>query len=184
MADLMGYFIIGGILIAAVAVLYLPVFLILRGRVSVVKQLSVLLFAGASVIVLYATIFSAWGEDAFRPKVYHLNLIPLSWLRASAGMSEEKMLVQAVANIIMFIPFGCSLPFLFSRLRSFGRSTLIVFTASFMIEFVQYFLGASADIDDILLNVLGGITGYFLFAVLNRSLQRSMHTSRTGRSKA
>lgn len=62
MADLIGYFIIGGILIAAVAVLYLPVFFLLKERVSVVRQLSILLFAGACLIVLYATIFSAWGK--------------------------------------------------------------------------------------------------------------------------
>lgn len=124
------------------------------------------------------------GEDAFHPKVYHLNLIPLSWLRASEGMSEEKMLVQAVANIIMFIPFGCSLPLLFSRLRSFGRSAMIVFTVSFMIEFVQYFLGASADIDDILLNLIGGMLGYCLFKVSFSYLQRSKRTPGPSRNKS
>ncbi|WP_428829607.1 VanZ family protein [Paenibacillus riograndensis] len=46
------------------------------------------------------------------------------------------------------------------------------FFASFSIEFVQYFLGAAADIDDVILNLLGGILGYVLFAGGSRYLQR------------
>lgn len=65
MADLMGYFIIGGILIVAVMVLYLPVFFLLKGRVSSVRQLCILFFAGSCLVVLYATIFSAWGKTPF-----------------------------------------------------------------------------------------------------------------------
>lgn len=176
MVDLMGYFIIGGILIVAVMVLYLPVFFLLKGRVSSVRQLCILFFAGSCLVVLYATIFSAWGEDAFHPEHYHLNLIPLSGLEASEGMSEDKMIVQAVANIIMFLPCGFFLPSVFLRLRSFGRTAIIVFAASSSIEFLQYFLGAAADIDDIILNFLGGILGYALFAGFSRYLQHHKRT--------
>ncbi|MCI9079450.1 MAG: VanZ family protein [Lachnospiraceae bacterium] len=33
------------------------------------------------------------------------------------------------------------------------------------IEFVQYFTGRSSDIDDIMLNTLGGVSGYLVFAL-------------------
>lgn len=44
---------------------------------------------------------------------------------------------------------------------------------SFCIEFSQYFIGASADIDDIILNLLGGILGYAVFAFLSLCFQRT-----------
>ncbi len=172
MDDLMGYFIIGGILIGAVIILYLPVFFLLKGRVSVIRQLCIVLLAACSCIVLYATIISAWGQDAFHPVQHHLNLLPLRMLDESGGMLTDKMVVQIFANIIMFIPCGFLLPSVFSRMRSFGRTALMIFFASFSIEFLQYFLGAAADIDDVILNLLGGILGYVLFAGVSRYLQR------------
>ncbi|MFD2880636.1 VanZ family protein [Paenibacillus rhizoplanae] len=47
------------------------------------------------------------------------------------------------------------LPMVFTRLRSFSRTAFAVFATSFSIEFIQYFLGATADIDDIILNFCG-----------------------------
>lgn len=38
---------------------------------------------------------------------------------------------------------------------------------SFFIEFVQYFIGRSADIDDLMLNTLGGILGYFIYVAFS-----------------
>ncbi|MFC6648723.1 VanZ family protein [Paenibacillus rhizoplanae] len=180
MADLMGYFIIGGILIVAVMVLYLPFFFLLRGRVSTGRQLCLIFFTGSCLIMLYATIFSAWGADAFHPKEHHLNVIPFIALGDSEGMSEDKMIVQAVANIIMFIPYGFFLPMVFTRLRSFSRTAFAVFATSFSIEFIQYFLGATADIDDIILNFVGGILGYTLYATVFRYL---LHHRRTLRDR-
>ncbi|WP_438495319.1 VanZ family protein [Paenibacillus sp. IHBB 3054] len=173
MNDLLGYFIIGGIIIGALAILYLPVFFLLRRRVNVIRQLCFLLFAACGFIVLYATIISAWGEEAFHPAQHHLNLIPLRWLNESGGMSPDKAIVQVYANIIMFIPCGFFVPSVFSWARAFGRTALVIFCWSFFIEFSQYFIGASADIDDIILNLLGGILGYAVFAFLSLCFQRT-----------
>ena len=40
------------------------------------------------------------------------------------------------------------------------------------IETVQYFIGRSADIDDLLLNVFGAVVGFGLYAILRKWLQR------------
>lgn len=135
MNDLLGYFIIGGIIIAALAILYLPVFFLLRRRVNVIRQLCFLLFAACGFIVLYATIISAWGEEAFQPAQHHLNLIPLRWLNESGGMSPDKAFVQVYANIIMFIPCGFFVPSVFSWARAFGRTVLVIFSGAFVSNF-------------------------------------------------
>ena len=38
---------------------------------------------------------------------------------------------------------------------------------SFLIEFIQYFIGRSADIDDLILNTLGAMLGYFIFYIFS-----------------
>jgi len=44
-------------------------------------------------------------------------------------------------------------------------------TITFSIEFIQYFMGRVADIDDVLENLLGGMIGYGIFAAFNQLLK-------------
>ncbi len=50
---------------------------------------------------------------------------------------------------------------------------LIVFLTTFGIEFLQYFMGRSADIDDVITNFLGGLIGYILFLAFNKLLKNT-----------
>jgi glycopeptide antibiotics resistance protein len=38
------------------------------------------------------------------------------------------------------------------------------------IETFQYFIGRSADVDDLIMNTIGGFIGYGIFALLNKCL--------------
>lgn len=42
---------------------------------------------------------------------------------------------------------------------------------SFLIEFVQYWIGRLADIDDLMLNTLGGMLGYLIYFVFSRTFR-------------
>ena len=55
---------------------------------------------------------------------------------------------------------------------------LIVFLTTFGIEFLQYFMGRSADIDDVITNFLGGLIGYILFLAFNKLLTTYFYTCR------
>jgi glycopeptide antibiotics resistance protein len=44
---------------------------------------------------------------------------------------------------------------------------------TFGIEFLQYFMGRSADIDDVITNFLGGLIGYILFLAFNKLLKNT-----------
>lgn len=63
----------------------------------------------------------------------------------------------------MFIPFGFFVPLVFKDKRKLSKTSIIVFTLTFSIEFFQYFIGRSADTNDIITNLLGGIIGYTIF---------------------
>lgn len=69
---------------------------------------------------------------------------------------------QVIGNIILFIPFGYFATY-YAKLTKIRHIFFITFVASTTIEIVQRFIGRSFDVDDIILNVVGGIIGFLLF---------------------
>ena len=66
-------------------------------------------------------------------------------------------------NIILFIPYGF-LGILYPKLKNIVLLLLVFFIVINIIEFSQfYFKRGFADIDDIILNTLGVIFGYFIY---------------------
>ncbi|RDW19646.1 VanZ family protein [Oceanobacillus chungangensis] len=64
-------------------------------------------------------------------------------------------------NIIGFIPFGFILPLLSSKFQSFKKITVATFCLSLAFELLQLiFRFGSFDVDDLILNTLGGMIGY------------------------
>ncbi|MBE7065849.1 MAG: VanZ family protein [Ruminococcaceae bacterium] len=74
-----------------------------------------------------------------------------------------------VGNILVFIPIGFFTGLLTTKELKFGHVTLISFLSSVFIETVQIFLSRMVDIDDVILNTLGGVVGYLLFILLMKS---------------
>ena len=72
-----------------------------------------------------------------------------------------------VGNIIMFIPFGFFTSFYLKldKKRIIFYLTLII---SVIIEFIQLKIGRAFDVDDIILNVVGGMLGYLLYRVMDK----------------
>lgn len=100
-----------------------------------------------------------------------MNLVPFSEiLRYKIG--TKMFNYNVIGNILIFIPFGylCGKYINPKKVWPVVITTLITST---VIEFVQLNIGRSFDIDDIILNVLGGILGYLLHVglkAINRHL--------------
>ena len=64
-----------------------------------------------------------------------------------------------IGNIVLFIPFGM----FYKSYFNIRIISLIIITTlySFIIEMIQLFIGRVFDIDDILLNLIGAIVGYY-----------------------
>lgn len=83
-------------------------------------------------------------------------------------------IVNILGNLILLIPLAIILPMIFKKLRDNNITILICFLISILIEFMQYlsmFLGnvRAVDIDDVILNTLGGVIGFLIFKLLNIS---------------
>lgn len=71
---------------------------------------------------------------------------------------------NVIGNMIMFMPYG----FFVSYFIKLKKSYLILFLSlivSITIETTQLAIGRVFDIDDILLNVLGGMIGFYIYLV-------------------
>jgi len=94
---------------------------------------------------------------------------------SSASMPEGSTarafcLHNTKGNVMLFFPLGILLPLVWSHLR-FWRGIQIAIALSFSIELLQYLSSAwgsyrSADINDVILNVLGASLGLALVSLL------------------
>ena len=75
--------------------------------------------------------------------------------------------------VVAFIPFGIFLPVLSHRRIKLIATTLYSFSLSLAIELTQLItMVGSCDVDDLILNCLGGLTGYIIYAVWCKIIRR------------
>lgn len=98
--------------------------------------------------------------------MYNYNIVPFKEIFRYEIFSQ-KWYQNVLGNIILFIPVG----YFISRYANAKKATSISFISfiiSLTIEIVQYKIGRAFDIDDILLNTLGGSLGYLIHYLLNK----------------
>lgn len=89
----------------------------------------------------------------------------------------EVFCYQVIGNILLFIPLGIGLTLYFSDVQKCFKKTIsIVLLVTISIESMQFVFGVllgyvyrSTDIDDIILNTLGGLIGYWIIFKMNNS---------------
>ncbi|MDV9684569.1 VanZ family protein [Clostridioides difficile] len=106
-----------------------------------------------------AGIGSIWDigrySDLFR--VDEINLIPFD----SVGI------LTYILNVIMFMPLGFLLPLIWKNFRNIINVLLTGLGFSLAIEFCQLFNLRATDIDDLMMNTLGAVLGYFIWVGVN-----------------
>lgn len=98
------------------------------------------------------------------------NLIPFRtiWTYLSPKIPYMEAVRNLLGNIAAFIPFGLYLQALRGKKR-IGTSFLIVLVTSALVEILQFFFNVGTfDIDDVLLNGIGGLLGILLYHFLRK----------------
>ena len=70
-----------------------------------------------------------------------------------------------IANVIMVMPLGFLLPLLWENYRKLWKTALAGFSLSLCIEILQLFTFRATDVDDLLMNTLGGIGGWICYRI-------------------
>lgn len=98
------------------------------------------------------------------------NFVPFRSIHYYLISRQEPLevgLVNVLGNVLLFIPFGGLLPLVVQRFRSFGSTLLLIGATSLLFEVIQMLTAmGNFDIDDVLLNVVGGALGYGLYRLL------------------
>ena len=98
---------------------------------------------------------------------FRLNLIP--FVNLLDYESKRDLLLNIIGNCAMFIPTGILTPVLYRHLDSFKKTVLTGFLISLSIEIIQLpFAVRASDIDDLILNTLGVMVGYSIYALVKK----------------
>ena len=121
------------------------------------RELFMLSFLLYSLILFYVVTFqdANYGTN---------NFIPFrEILRYEFGSSY--FIHNVLGNILLFIPFGFFVSYIISSKKPY-YIIVITFITSFAIEVTQLLIGRTFDVDDVLLNIVGGFFGYLVYLVL------------------
>lgn len=158
----------------------LPIYLVLRRpwRYDWKRETLVGVFALYFLFLLFLTLRNGtWGTPL---QLLHraqtrlntmdrINLRPFFTIRLFFHPGLEKaFLINVVGNVVMFLPFGFFLPLLWKQNRSLLRLLLFPLLLTVTIESIQLLIGRQPDMDDVMLNALGGYLGEGLFFLLKR----------------
>ncbi len=103
------------------------------------------------------------------------NLVPFASIAQLITETVPEVAIRNIlGNVVLFVPFGLLLPLLFHRMQAFWPFIWRIVVISVGIEILQIFTRArSIDVDDVILNALGGAIGFGLLSILRPLLDRS-----------
>ncbi len=98
---------------------------------------------------------------------YHFsyNLVPFATIQNYIvnfnAFNFSIWFLNLFGNILAFMPLTIFVPILFRKINSYSRVFILSFLATLAVELTQLLLKRGAfDVDDMILNTLGGIAGY------------------------
>ena len=117
-------------------------------------------------LILFFLLFKKKSVGSFQT----INLIPFRTI--IYYLFNEDVIVRSFAfsnimgNIAIFIPLGIYIPLHINKKRIFTNSAIVALI-SLCVEIVQYILAiGTADVDDIILNTIGGLLGILIFKLV------------------
>lgn len=135
--------------------------------------------------VLHETILNRTAGSARRAELelFWSHRESLALVDGDLIVTNTELLIEIILNVLLFVPLGALLPFLFPRqLRDTNiiAGSIIVCAVgcacSCAIELAQWrFSLGLFEFDDILNNTLGAFAGYLLYRVLTGLAERCFH---------
>ena len=164
------YIFIGSILILIAYILFLKK----ETNQSLKKNVTSLLLLLYLIFLLSTIFYTKLTTGIVYPKLQiEANIIPFSSIIETITLLVTKsqgipyLFNYLILDILLFIPLGIFLPVLFPEKMTLKRFILICFILSFTKELFQFLFNVGMfNIDDIILNVVGGILSYILLKKL------------------
>lgn len=102
-----------------------------------------------------------------------ISLIPFETITSFLDWgSTDDIWINIISNFVIFIPFGFLLPCLWDKFRRLWVIAPVCLATPVFIEFFQLFINRHTDVDDVILNFLGGMFGWVIYRIINRITQK------------
>lgn len=141
----------------------------MKNAKKIIRILSWFIFVVYLVALVYFLFFS---EQLGRvpSDEYKYSLVPFKeitrYIRYWRAIGSYYVLLNLFGNVLCFVPFGFVLPVISKGQRRFWKILVLSFLTSLLVELIQLVSKVgSCDVDDMLLNTLGGIIGYLMFRI-------------------
>ncbi len=126
----------------------------------------------AYLLLLGYVVFVSSGFGRVEHDEYRYNLTLFQEIGRYVGVGARTgnwtlFRFNVIGNICVFVPLGMFLPKLFQKCRKFLAVAVLSLEISLAIEVTQLLTRiGSFDVDDLLLNTLGGILGYLTYKLI------------------
>ena len=135
------------------------------------RILGKILFVLYIIFVFYFLLISEIYGRIDKMQEYHYNLVLFREIKRFWNYREQLGMfataTNLLGNVLIFLPFGFFMA-MASRYRSFLNTLIYSFALSLTIELSQLFMKVGCfDVDDLLLNTIGGILGFITFLICN-----------------
>jgi len=133
-------------------------------------------------ILIYFLFFADMLGRTLGTTNYRYNLTPFKEIRRfivySGQLGASSVFTNLIGNVLAFVPFGIFLPVLSNNRLKFYQVTIFTFGLTLSIELIQLISKVGiCDVDDMILNTLGGIIGYLMFFVWKSVKERKKFKS-------
>lgn len=139
----------------------------MRKRNLLLNILLYSVFAFYIIILLYLLLFKSvsirqvFSEN--RRILRAINIVPFDYLTNNDIIARSFAFSNVFGNIVLFIPMGIYMPLL-RQDEKIPKNILLLFFMSLSVEVIQYIFAIGiTDIDDIILNCLGGFIGIITY---------------------
>lgn len=136
------------------------------------RTCSKIMFGVYIIFLIYFLFFAESTGRTFEGRTYHYNLVLFKEIgrfwhhRETLGVLA--VMLNLVGNVVAFLPLGFFLPIMYRKCRSLFYTVFFCFEFSLIVETIQLVSKVgSFDVDDLLLNTIGGAIGYLCFTILN-----------------
>lgn len=142
----------------------------MKKRKETGRTIAILALLAYLLLLSYLLFFSStYGRTAELGIRY--NLTPFLEIRRGLEhidtVGYRYVIVNILGNIVAFMPFGFLLPLVSERKVHVVKAGVMTFLLSLAAETIQLLSGTGAfDVDDLILNTVGGVLGYVCYAVL------------------
>lgn len=110
-----------------------------------------------------------------------LNLVPFKEIKIAFYLGGSFFLVNFIGNLVMFLPIAFFTGLLYNK-SSFLKCVLLTMAFSVFVEACQLPQDRGTDIDDVILNTLGGVMGYALYLIVRKIFPGFAKRCRVSRS--